>query len=143
MLIQDESNGVVFGGTEFFRELSPFYNESNIVSGYFRYSSLVHYWLASKYDELKGNMYSYKTPESIINYCKKRYGFIDFDEIDGKQLVSGVILSLKQNPSICDMLYTTSGYHLTFKGSGYLAENNRYGRLLEYLRDTYDRESFK
>ena len=143
MLIQDESNEIEFGSSDFYRELSPFYNEIRLVSGYFRYSSLIHYWLACRYDELKGNMYSFKTPESIINHCKKRYGFVDFDEIDGKQLVSGVILSLKQNPSICDMLYTTSGYHLTFEGSGYLAENNRYGRLLEYLRDTYDRESFK
>lgn len=143
MLMQDKSNGVIFGNTEFFRELSPFYNDSNIVSDYFKYSSLVHYWLASKYDELKGNMYSYKTPESIINYCKKRYGFRDFDEIDKTKLVTGVILNLKQNTMICDMLYTTSGFHLIFQGNGYLAENNRYGRLLERLRDTFDRETFK
>ncbi len=138
-----DSENIYFGDTTFFRELSPFYNSSNIVVGHIRYCSLVHYWLASRYSDLNDSIYSFKTPESILNYCKKRYGFVDFGEVDNKNIISGVRYNLAQNMNIRDMLYSTYGFHLIFNGKGYLAENNRYGRLLEYIRDTYDRDSFK
>ena len=129
-----------FGNKESFLELSPYYNSSNIVIGHLKYSSLIHYWLSTKYEAVNNSLYSFKTPESVISFCKKRFGFKDFDEIDSKTIISSVIINLRQNKDIKDMLMSTSGYHLIFKGVGYLAEENRYGRLLEHIRDKYGQE---
>lgn len=82
------------------------------------------------------------TPENVFRLVSK-YGFKDLNDVEPKFLIAGIVNKLSQNKDIKNILLSTGDSHLVYNGLGYLAEGNRYGKLLERLREKYNESSRK
>ncbi len=121
--------------TQIFYELSPFHVRTFTVAGRY-YKTLIHYWLASMYSEpeMKDMISGIYDVQKVLQICIKR-GFKDFNQVQPKYILIGLQALLSQHRDIKDILLSTGNHELIYDGIGYLAENNRYGRILEKVRD--------
>lgn len=129
--------------TQIFYELSPYHVRSFTCAGR-NYKSLVHYWLASIYSssDMKDMISSIWDVQKVIRLCNKQ-GFKDFNQVNPKEIVNGIQLLLSQNDDIKNLLLSTGERVLVYDGIGYLAENNRYGKLLMKVREILEKNDFK
>lgn len=118
-----------------FFELSPYHYRTFII-GNRKWRTLIHYWYASCFDDIdnKEMIRNIDTPEHVIIRCK-RIGITDVSMIDSKYIINGIVQKISQNNDIKNILAMTGGYTLVYDGFGYLAEDNRYGKLIMKLRE--------
>ena len=123
--------------SENFFELSPYYFCTYTVGGV-KWRTLIHYWVASYFEnsELQEVIRNLDTPEKVL-YVGKRHGLSNLWQCNSK----GILLPIQQRFNQCDgirgILLATGGAQLIYSGDGFMAENNRYGRILMKLRDIY------
>ena len=79
------------------------------------------------------------TPDSVIRVGRK-YGLKDFSQLDSKDILYAVQERFNQNDSLRTILLSTGLTRLVYTGTGFLADNNRYGRILMKVRDIYANE---
>lgn len=118
-----------------FFDLSPYHYRTFII-GNKKWRTLIHYWYASYFidEDYKEMIRNIDTPDGVIMRCKS-LGVEDLNKVDSKYIINGVVQLLSQCIDIKNILYTTKGYELVYDGFGYLAEDNRYGKLLMKLRE--------
>lgn len=137
--ISREYDEIRFGKkSQIFFELSPYYFCTFEIGGK-KWRTLIHYWVASYF---KSNPYmvemirNLQTPEMAINVAK-RNGFTDFNIIDSRYILAAIQERFNQNDNLRLILLSTGDVNLVYDGTGFLRDNNRYGRILMKVRDIY------
>ncbi len=142
MRIDKEYDEIKFGmGSQIFFELSPFYFCTYTISGK-KWRTLIHYWVASYFksdDKMVEVIRNLDTPERAIAVGKK-HGLNDFNQIDPREILYAIQERFNQNDSLRTVLLSTGSVNLLYSGSGFLADNNRYGKILMRVRDIYASE---
>ena len=133
---------IVFGkrSQEFF-ELSPFYFCTFTIGGK-KWRTLIHYWVASYF---KNNMYlmelirNQDTPHKAI-MMGEHHGLYDMNQINPKDIIYAIQERFNQNDGIKSILLSTGYYYLKYDGTGFMANDNRYGRILMKMREIYEND---
>ena len=76
------------------------------------------------------------TPEKALK-VGARYGLLDFNQINPKDILFAIQERFNQNDSLRTLLLSTGSVNLVYSGKGYLAENNRYGKIIMKVREIY------
>ena len=111
-----------------FFELSPYYYRGFTVDGKV-WRTLIHYWCGS-----------YLNDVNVVLAEGKRNGLEDFDKVPSDKILLGIKERFRQNDDLKLILMSTGNHTLVYDGVGFLADNNRYGRVLMKLRDRYNLE---
>lgn len=121
-----------------FFELSPYYFCTFIVGGK-KWRTLIHYWIASYFDNeyMKETIRNLSTPQMAINVAKKN-GFIDFDQVDSKYIITGIQERYNQVDDLRLILLSTGLTRLVYDSTDFLGKDNRYGRILMKIREVYN-----
>ena len=138
-----KNDEILFGPQSLmFFELSPYYYCNFVVKG-IRYRTIIHYWCTSYIENLKHNrdltemIRSARTADMAMNMVKK-WGFRDFNDLDPKEIILPIQERINQCDGIRNILMCTGESYLRYRGVGYLAEDNKYGRILMRIRDIYN-----
>ena len=138
MSIEKDFDEVKFGkGSQMFFELSPYYF-CTFEAGGKKWRTLIHYWVASyfKNDDMKEIIRNLDTPDKALK-VGKRHGFRDFDQVDAKNIIYAIQERYNQNDGLRTILLSTGSVNLIYDGIGFLAEKNRYGKILMKVREIY------
>lgn len=122
-------------------ELSPFYFCTFEIGGK-KWRTLIHYWVASYFrgnPEMMEIIRNLDTPEKAIR-VGERHGLLDFNQINPKELILAVQERFNQNDSLRMVLLSTGLVNLEYRGKGFLADGNRYGKVLMKVREIYANE---
>ena len=139
MSISKEYDEIKFGmRSQMFFELSPFYFCTFEISGK-KWRTLIHYWVASYFKnnmDMMETIRNLDTPERALRVGVK-YGLLDFNQINPKDILFAIQERFNQNDSLRTLLLSTGSVNLVYSGKGYLAENNRYGKIIMKVREIY------
>lgn len=123
-----------------FFELSP-YHYRGIRIDNMTWRTLIHYWCGCYFKEpyMKEYICTTNNIPTILKECSLK-GMDDFDKIEPNKIIFGITEKFRQHKDLKSILLTTGSVDLIYDGVGFLAENNRYGRILMNLRRRYDIE---
>lgn len=140
MSLSKEFDEVKFGKkSQMFFDLSPFYYCTFVVGGK-KWRTLIHYWVASYFKpnaDMVETIRNLNSPELALRVGKK-YGLNSLSQIDPKDILYAIQERFNQNDMIRHNLLSTGDVYLLYDGDGFLAENNRYGKILMKLREMYN-----
>lgn len=124
-----------------FFELSPFYFCTFVIDRK-KWRTLIHYWVASYFknsNEMREIIRNLDTPDRALRVGSK-HGLESFSQIDSKEIIHAMQERFNQNDSLRSILLSTGLSYLEYDGPGFLADENRYGRLLMKMREIYAAE---
>lgn len=123
-----------------FFELSPYYYRGFTVDGKV-WRTLIHYWCGSYFNDRYLSDYICRLNDvNVVLAEGKRNGLEDFDKVPSDKILLGIKERFRQNDDLKLILMSTGNCTLVYDGVGFLADNNRYGRVLMKLRDRYNLE---
>lgn len=139
MSLDKEYDEIKFGkASQSFFELSPYYFCTFEISGK-KWRTLIHYWVASYFKrnpDMVETIRNLDTPEKAIRVGQK-YGLKSFSQLNPKDILYAVQERFNQCDGIRNILLCTGLVYLNYDGVGFLAENNRYGKILMKVREIY------
>jgi predicted NAD-dependent protein-ADP-ribosyltransferase YbiA (DUF1768 family) len=139
MSISNEYDEIKFGKrSQNFFELSPFYFCTFEAYGK-KWRTLVHFWVASYFKsnpDMMETIRNLDTPEKALR-VGARYGLKSLGQVNPKDVLYAIQERFNQNDSIRNILLCTGLVYLRYDGVGYMAENNRYGKILMKVREIY------
>lgn len=124
-----------------FFELSPFYF-CTFVIGKKKWRTPIHYWVATYFkssEDMMEIVRNMDTPDRALRVGAK-YGLNSFSQIDSREIIYAMQERFNQNDNLRGILLSTGLSYLEYDGPGFLADQNRYGRLLMKMRDIYATE---